>query len=59
MHVKDEQRSGTVVPWHGQTKRSPDETVQCDGKLSTTMAAYGDITSCDKCRYHAYWGIGD
>lgn len=58
-HVKDEQRSGTVVPWHGSTRRSPDDEVMCEGKLTTRQEAWADVTTCDTCKYHEYWGIGD
>lgn len=58
-HVKDQERSATVLPWHGSTANAPDVTVMCTGKLTTTQEAYADVTRCDSCRYYAYWGIGD
>lgn len=59
LHVKDEQRSATVVPWHGSRADSPNPKAMCDGKLTTTQEAYADATRCDKCGYYSYWGIGD
>lgn len=58
-HVKDQQSSATVVPWHGSSRSAPDEKVMCDGELKHEQAAYADITRCDSCDYYAYWGIGD
>lgn len=59
LHVKDEQRSATVVPWNPSSRNAPDDRVMCDGKLTTTQEAYADVTRCDKCGYYSWWGIGD
>lgn len=58
-HVKDQQNSATVVPWHTPTRSAPDAEAMCSGKLTMTQEAYADVTRCDSCRYYAYWGIGD
>jgi hypothetical protein len=58
-HVKDQNSSATVVPWHGSSKHAPDPDEMCDGQLTSTQEAYADVTRCDKCKYYAYWGIGD
>lgn len=58
-HVKDEQRSATVVAWNPSSRSAPDDKVMCDGKLTITQEAYADVTRCDSCKYYAWWGIGD
>jgi hypothetical protein len=58
-HVKDQQRSATVVPWHTPTSSAPDDNNLCDGKLTMTQEAWADVTRCDKCKYYEYFGIGD
>jgi len=58
-HVKDQKSSDTVVPWHTPQRNAPDDTVMCDGTLTTKQEAWADIVRCDKCRYYAYHGIGD
>lgn len=58
-HVKDQQKSATVVPWHTPTSNAPDARVMCSGELKTTQEAYADVTRCNSCKYYAYWGIGD
>lgn len=59
MHVKDQESSATVVPWHGSHSNAPDPTDMCDGELTTAHEAYADVTRCNKCGYYNYWGIGD
>lgn len=59
LHIKDQQNSATVVPWHTATHHAPDDTVMCDGDLKTTQEAWADVTRCNKCAYYSYWGIGD
>lgn len=59
VHVKDQNSSATVVPWHGSRSDAPDPTDMCDGELTTTLEAYADVTRCNKCKYYSYWGIGD
>lgn len=58
-HVKDADKYATVVPWHGTRNEAPDKTAMCDGELKTTQEAWADVTRCNKCKYYAYWGIGD
>lgn len=58
-HVKDQKKSGTVVPWHTDTRSAPDEQEKCTGTLTMTQEAYADVTRCNSCNYYAYWGIGD
>lgn len=58
-HVKDQQKSATVVPWHTPSQSAPEPDVMCDGELTMTQEAYADVTRCNKCKYYSYWGIGD
>lgn len=58
LHVRDRKLTSTVLPWHTPTDSGATSDM-CDGTLTTAQAAWADITTCDKCKYHEYAGIGD